>query len=182
MEFLRRVCQSAQHMDKLIEDLLKVSRVGRAEMQSQEINLAAMAETILKELAVHEPERKVEIQLQPGLKAIGDERLVKVAMENLLQNAWKFTAKTQAPRIEVGQTQNGERAFFVRDNGAGFNMAYANRSWVFSVCTRPGEFRYRVGLATTQRYYQPPWRPCLGRGQSRRGRNLLFTLPHHEHS
>jgi len=184
LEFLRRVCQSAQHMDKLIEDLLKLSRVGRAEIQSHEIDLGAMAETILKELAAHEPERKVDIQLQPGLKAFGDERLVKVAMENLLQNAWKFTAKTQTPRIEVGQTHNGERAFFVRDNGAGFDMSYANRLFgVFQRLHTTSEFPGTgVGLATTQRIINRHGGHVWAEAKPDAGATFYFTLPQHEHS
>ena len=126
----------------------------------------------------------MEIQLHPDLRGIGDERLVKVAMENLLQNAWKFTARTSTPRIEVGQMKDGDRAFFVRDNGAGFDMTYANRLFgVFQRLHTSSEFPGTgVGLATTQRIINRHGGHIWAEGKVDGGATFYFTLPQHERS
>jgi PAS domain S-box-containing protein len=151
-EFLRRACESSHQMDRLIEDLLKLSRVGRSELQHQDVNLSALAESVVVELRQSEPKRKARFVIAPGLQAQGDERLLRIVLENLLRNAWKFTSKLSESLIEVGFVSPQE-AFFVRDNGAGFDMAYASK--LFGVFQRlhsttdfPGT---GVGLATVQR-------------------------------
>src|SRR5262249_23150191 len=126
-EFLRRACESSHHMDRLIEDLLKLSRVGRSELQRQEVDLSEVCSKIAAELQHSEPKRSVEFVITPGLKAQADERLLRIVLDNLLRNAWKFTGNKRKARIEFGVTDEKPKAFFVRDDGAGFDMTYADR-------------------------------------------------------
>ncbi len=181
-EFLRRVCQSSQQMDKLIEDLLKLSRAGRTEMQVRRLNLSAIAESIIAELRKNEPERAVEIKIEPGLEVCADERLLKVALDNLLQNAWKFSSKQPRARIEIGANAGSVPAFFVRDNGAGFDMAFANRLFgVFQRLHTSSEFPGTgVGLATAQRIINRHGGRIWAEAEIDKGACFYFTLPAHE--
>jgi PAS domain S-box-containing protein len=181
-EFLRRACQSSQQMDRLIEDLLKLSRVGRSEMQQKRVDLSQMARSIAAELQKAEPERAVEFIIAPGLEASGDERLLRVALENLLRNAWKFTSKQKEARIEFGFTSEPEPAFFVRDNGAGFDMAYAGRLFgVFQRLHTAGEFPGTgVGLATVQRILNRHGGRVWGNAKVEGGATFYFALPEAE--
>jgi PAS domain S-box-containing protein len=129
--YLERVRSETQHMNLLINDLLKLSRLTRTEMKLENINLSAIAQTIAKNLLEAEPDRQVEFEIQPELQANGDGRLLQIALTNLLDNAFKFTGKIPQALIQFGETEvEGERAFFVRDNGAGFDMAYVNKLFV----------------------------------------------------
>ena len=181
-EFLRRACQSSQQMDRLIEDLLKLSRVGRSEMQQKRVDLSQMARSIAADLQKAEPERAVEFAITPGLEASGDERLLKVALENLLRNSWKFTSKQKDARIEFGFTREPEPAFFVRDNGAGFDMAYAGRLFgVFQRLHTVGEFPGTgVGLATVQRILIRHGGRVWGNAKVEGGATFYFALPEAE--
>lgn len=178
-EFLRRVCDSCAHMDRLIEDLLKLSRVGRAELQHREVSLSRLAESIFADLRKADPGRDVKVEVTPGLVARGDERLLRVALDNLIRNSWKFTLKTPRPEIEFGFSTAGRPAFFVRDNGAGFDPAYASR--LFSVFQRlhsAGEFPGTgVGLATVQRIIRRHGGETWATGAVNRGACFYFTLP-----
>lgn len=180
-EFLKRVSDSSQHMDRLIEDLLKLSRVGRAELKKQAIDLTAITWSVIADLQKAEPERKVEITVQPGLRAYGDERLVRVALDNLLRNAWKFTGKVAEPEITIGRTTDGERPFFVRDNGAGFDMTYASRLFgVFQRLHTSSEFPGTgVGLATVQRIINRHGGRVWAESKLNDGATFYFTLPEH---
>jgi light-regulated signal transduction histidine kinase (bacteriophytochrome) len=178
-EFLRRVSESSQHMDRLIEDLLKLSRVGRAELKKSTVYLSKMAASIVAELRKTEPKREVQVIIEPGLCAKADERLLHVAMDNLLQNAWKFTGKTACPKIELGKTSNPDPAFFVRDNGAGFDMAYASRLFgVFQRLHTTSEFPGTgVGLATVKRIISRHGGTVWGESKLNEGTTFYFTLP-----
>ena len=178
-EFLRRSCESSQMMDRLIEDLLKLSRVTRAELQRRPVDLSSIAESIAAELRAADPQRAVEFVIAQDLKTEGDEHLLRVALENLLRNAWKFTSKLPEARIEVGSTLTPNRAFFVRDNGAGFDMAYANK--LFSVFQRlhsTSEFSGTgIGLATVQRIINRHGGRAWATGEVNHGATFYFTLP-----
>jgi len=152
-DYLHRVCDSCHHMDRLIEDLLKLSRVGRKELQPAKIDLAAMARDLIAELRKSDPEREVEVLIAPELPAYGDPRLLGVVMDNLLRNAWKFTRDQAHPRIEIGAVAGSEPTFYVRDNGAGFDMAYTDKLFgVFQRLHSPSDFPGTgVGLATVKR-------------------------------
>jgi two-component system NtrC family sensor kinase len=153
-EHLGRVRAAAQRMGELIDDLLQLSRVGRTELSRGRVNLSGLARSVATDLSKNEPDRKVEFDIQDELIADADRQLMKVAFENLLGNAWKFTSKIAAARIEFGADQgDGGTVYFVRDNGAGFNMNYAEK--LFSPFQRlhgdadfPGT---GIGLATVYR-------------------------------
>jgi signal transduction histidine kinase len=177
-EFLRRACESTEAMDRLIEDLLKLSRLTRVEVQRRPVNLSALAESVADELHKSEPERNVEFVIPPDLKTEGDERLLRVALDNLLRNAWKFTNGRPGARIEVGLTSQEPRAFFVRDNGVGFDMAFATK--LFKVFQRlhsatqfPGS---GVGLATVQRIVNKHGGRTWATGEVNQGATFYFTL------
>jgi light-regulated signal transduction histidine kinase (bacteriophytochrome) len=141
-------------MGQLIEDLLQLSRLTRSEMRCERVDLSALAQEILDVLRAAEPERKIETAITPGIIVKGDRRLLQVALENLLSNAWKFTSKQPRARIAFGQTQVDEKqAFFVQDNGVGFDMAYADQLFgAFQRLHRTTEFPGTgIGLATVQR-------------------------------
>jgi two-component system NtrC family sensor kinase len=127
-DYLTRVRAGAQRMGELIDDMLELSRVGRGELRRQHVELTALAREIVARLQSSEPDRPIEITLEPELNAEADPGLLKIVLENLLGNAWKFTSKVPSARIEVGRTLVPEgHAFFVRDNGAGFSMSYADK-------------------------------------------------------
>ena len=178
-EFLRRACESSQHMDSLIEDLLKLSRVGRSELKRQEVNLSALAQSIAAELRRAEPKRQVKFILTADLKAQGDERLLRIMLENLLRNAWKFTGRQPQAVIEFGWVKEPEAAFFVRDNGAGFDVAYAGRLFgVFQRLHSASEFPGTgIGLATVQRIINRHGGRVWAEGEVDRGARFYFTLP-----
>jgi signal transduction histidine kinase/HAMP domain-containing protein len=154
-EYLGRIRMATQRMAELIDALLELSRVTRAELSRTPLDLTAMARTITDEFCHREPARAVDLVLAEGLTTSGDQPLLRVALENLLGNAWKFTAhKTQA-RIEIGSLRqpDGVLVYFVRDNGAGFDMQYVHKLFgAFQRLHRVGEFPGTgIGLATVQR-------------------------------
>lgn len=152
-EHLERVRAAARRMSQLIDDMLHLSRVSRAELRREETDLAALAREIAAELRRNHPERPVEFEAAPAA-AQCDPRLVRIALENLLGNAWKFTGRCDRPRVEFGAAErDGKPLYFVRDNGAGFDMAYAKRLFgAFQRLHSDDEFPGTgVGLATVQR-------------------------------
>jgi len=182
-EFLKRACQSSQQMETLIEDLLKLSRVSRSELQRQEVNLSRIAESVASELKKSDPQRGVEFVIEPSLEARGDERLLRVALDNLLRNAWKFTGKQPCAKIEVGSSKGPPQAFFVRDNGAGFDMTYSSRLFgVFQRLHTVSEFPGTgIGLATVQRIVARHGGRVWATGEVNRGATFFFTLPPDEY-
>jgi PAS domain S-box-containing protein len=152
---LDRVRNAALRMAHLIDDLLRLGRLTRQEMRRELVDLSAMAREILAELALEEPERRPEIVIADGLMLGADRSLIRIALDNLLRNAWKFTGHRQGARIEVGATRqpDGSVAFFVADNGAGFDMAFAGKLFgVFQRLHGAQEFPGTgIGLATVQR-------------------------------
>ena len=128
-QYLSRIRLGTQRMGELIEDLLELSKTGRAELRRVEVELSGLARSVVDELARANPDSGVEVSIQPELRARADQHLIRVVLENLLGNAWKFTSKRRDPRIEFGGSvaPGGERIFFIRDNGAGFDMAHADR-------------------------------------------------------
>jgi light-regulated signal transduction histidine kinase (bacteriophytochrome) len=179
-DFLRRACASSRHMDKLIADLLQLSRVGRSEMQRQPVNLSALALAIAAELRQAEPDRAADFLIAPDLRAEGDERLLRVALDNLLRNAWKFTRHKPRTCIQFGAVAEPQPAFFVRDNGAGFDMAYAAKLFgVFQRLHSTSEFPGSgVGLATVQRIINRHGGRTWALGAPGQGATFYFTLPH----
>jgi PAS domain S-box-containing protein len=127
-DYLSRIIAGADKMNTLIDDMLSLSRVSRQEMNIQQVNLSDIAAHVIKELRRNDPDREVEILIEQGLSVSGDARLLDIALTNLLGNAWKYTAKAEHPRIEFGRGEHeGEPAYFIRDNGAGFDMKDADK-------------------------------------------------------
>jgi signal transduction histidine kinase len=178
-DFLRRTCDAGAQMEKLIEDLLKLSRVARGEIDHREIDLSAIAQEIAGDLSSSEPGRKVEFAITPGVSAHGDERLLRLVIDNLLRNAWKFTGKKPEARIEFGRTNGESSPFFVRDNGIGFDMAYAGKLFgVFQRLHSPAEFAGSgVGLAIVQRVVNRHGGRVWAEAKLNTGATFYFTLP-----
>jgi light-regulated signal transduction histidine kinase (bacteriophytochrome) len=151
---LQRIRGASQRMGRLIDELLGLARVTRAELRIQDVDLSAMAQEIASTLSKVQPERRVRWEIEKGIVVRGDRELLAIALQNLLDNAWKFTGKVDEGVIRVGMRQeDGQPVYFVSDNGAGFDMAYASR--LFGAFQRlhhevdfPGT---GVGLAIVQR-------------------------------
>jgi PAS domain S-box-containing protein len=130
-DYLQRLQKASQHMGQLIDDMLKLSRLTRAEKNIKKVNLSEMAETIMDRLTEKDRLRKIDFVKQDNLIAEGDPNLLNILLENLLGNAYKFTKKCKRARIELGKKhQNNDTVFFIKDNGAGFNMKYANKLFI----------------------------------------------------
>lgn len=179
-EYLGRIVSGTERMTEVINDLLRLSRVSRAEMSPTECDLSQLARQIESEMRSDGPDRNVECLIQPGLSAQVDRGLIRVALENLLQNAWKFTAKRDSARIEFGASESEEgTVFFVKDNGAGFDMAYSNKLFgVFERLHRAGEFPGTgIGLATVHRIVQRHGGRIWAEAEVDKGATFYFTLP-----
>ena len=177
--YLERVREASQHMSQLIDDVLYLSRVTRADLRDQEVDLSALASLNLARLQESEPVRKVEAKIRPGVMVTGDGQLLRIALENLLENAWKFTSKQPHARIEFGVTQaSGEPTYFVRDNGAGFDMTYVDRLFgPFQRLHPQGEFPGSgIGLATVQRIIHRHGGRVWAEGLVGQGATFQFTL------
>jgi PAS domain S-box-containing protein len=177
--YVTRVRDAAQRMAELIDDLLTLSRVTRSELRRQRVDLSALAHTVLGTLQRLEPDRRVEVAIAPGLVADADPQLAAIALDNLLGNAWKFTAKRRDARIELGQIAvDGETAYFVRDNGAGFDMAYRHKLFgVFQRLHPEAEFPGTgIGLATVARITQRHRGRIWADGELGAGATFYFTL------
>lgn len=178
-DYLRRARGATQRMADLIDDLLALSRVSRTEMRSDEVDLSGLAKEIVEELRRHEPERKVSVTVEPGMAVRGDPNLLRIALQNLLHNAWKFTVKQRSANIEVGMTErDGKRVFFVRDNGVGFDMAYSGKLFgAFQRLHGDAEFSGTgVGLATVQRIIRRHGGVVWAEAAVERGAMFYFTL------
>jgi signal transduction histidine kinase len=176
---LERVRSGTQRMGQLIDDLLSLSRIARAPLAREHVDVTALARRVLADLAGRDAERAVEWSVAEGLHGRGDNRLVPVVLENLLGNAWKFSSKVASPRIEVGsETREGETVFFVRDNGAGFDMAYANKLFApFQRLHSAKEFQGTgIGLATVQRVITRHGGRIHAESAPGQGATFFFTL------
>jgi len=177
--YLQRVRSASQRMGQLIDDLLKLSRLTRGEIHFRPVDLSALAQTITADLHQRQPERQVEWVIRPNLVANGDDRLLRVALENLLGNAWKFTAKHPTARIEFGTIEdNRPLTYFIRDDGAGFNMAYADKLFgAFQRLHQVTEFDGTgIGLATVQRIIHRHGGRIWAESAVEQGATFFFTL------
>ena len=178
-DYLRRIRSATHRMGELIDDLLNLSRVTRAEMYKERIDLSKLASEVAQELKSREPKRAISLKIAEGLQAEGDSRLIRVALQNLIGNAWKFTSKRPQAEIEFGQQfSNGDRAYFVRDNGAGFDQSYASRLFgAFQRLHAANEFPGTgIGLATVQRIIHRHGGSVWAEGIVNRGATIYFTL------
>jgi len=178
--YLDRVRRATQRMGRLIDDMLKLSRITRAEFKRRNVNISNMIRAIAEEHHKSNPERLVDIAVQEGIMVQGDPNLMQIAMENLMGNAWKFTGKEAHPKIEFGTTvRDGETACFIRDNGAGFDMAYAGKLFgAFQRLHTTDEFPGTgIGLATVQRIIHRHGGKVWAEGEKGKGAVFYFTLP-----
>jgi light-regulated signal transduction histidine kinase (bacteriophytochrome) len=176
---LQRIRESAQQMGQLIDDLLTLSRVTQGELRYELVDLTALARAVLAHLQKNQPPRKAELIISEGLFANGDARFLGIVFENLLGNAWKFTGRCPVARIEVGSRQEkGYPVFFVRDNGAGFDMAYAHKLFgVFQRLHSTVEFEGTgIGLAIVQRIVRRHGGRVWAEGEVGQGATVYFTL------
>lgn len=178
-EHLNRVRKAAQYMSQLIDDLLNLSRVTRAPMQSEVINLSKTAQSVIEELQRTQTDRHVKFINKQNLNVRGDPHLLQAALENLLNNAWKFTSKREQAEIEFGsRLENEETIYFVRDNGAGFDMAYTSKLFgafqrLHAMTDYPGT---GVGLATVQRIIHRHGGRIWAEAELDKGATFFFTL------
>ncbi len=178
-QYLGRVRSEAQRMGRLIDDLLALSRVTRTEMRAEPVDLSSLAEAITDRLRTAHVDRQVELTVQPNLSARGDATLLELALTNLLDNAWKFSSTRSTARIEFGRTPvDGQQAFYVRDNGAGFDMAYSDKLFgAFQRLHRSSEFPGTgVGLATVQRIIRRHGGRIWAEAGVDEGATFYFTL------
>jgi PAS domain S-box-containing protein len=176
---LKRIRVATQRMGALIDDLLSLSRLSRSTMHTQLLDVSALVTSVAGELRKAQPERQVELRVVEGLKAEADAGLLRVAMENLLGNAWKFTSKKPNAHIEFGQCgTNGTTAFFLRDDGAGFDPAYADRLFgAFQRLHAVTEFEGTgIGLATVQRIVHRHNGRIWAESSIGQGATFYFTL------
>jgi PAS domain S-box-containing protein len=177
---LDRIVTNTQRMGQLIDDLLKLSRVTRAEMEQERVNMSEMAAKVAARLRMSQPERQVEFIVPDDIIANGDEQLLRLVLENLFDNAFKFTAKQPAAIIEFGVTdQDSDRVYFVRDNGAGFDMAYNGKLFQpFQRLHSLHEFGGTgIGLATVRRIINRHGGRVWIEGAPGNGATVYFTLP-----
>jgi light-regulated signal transduction histidine kinase (bacteriophytochrome) len=175
--YVRQMGESVRRMSKLIDDMLALARVTRAEMRKETVDLSALARKIAAELRQTDPKRDVQLVVAEGLVARADAGLLRAVLENLLANAWKFTGKVPRARIEFGCTGNPP-TYFVRDNGAGFDMTYASK--LFGAFQRlhteqqfPGT---GIGLAIVHRIIQRHGGRVWAEGEVEKGATFCFTL------
>jgi PAS domain S-box-containing protein len=178
--YLKEVRSASQEMAQLIDDVLQLARVTRSEMRREVINLSEVAQSVVGELQKAEPLRAVTINLKEGLSTQGDKRLLRIVLSNLLGNAWKFSSKEKQAEITLGGEQrNGEFSYFVRDNGAGFDMTYVNKLFgAFQRLHTAAEFEGTgIGLATVQRIINRHGGRVWAEGTVNEGATFYFTLP-----
>jgi signal transduction histidine kinase len=177
--YLDRVRAATQRMSVLIDDLLNLSRVSRAPMRTEKVELSELAEVIARELAQGNLSRRVEFRIEPGLAVYGDPPLLRVLLENLLGNSWKYTAKHERALIEFGrESRDGRSVYFVRDDGAGFDSRYVKRLFgAFQRLHADNEFPGTgVGLATVQRIVRRHGGDVWAEGAVDRGATFYFSL------
>ncbi len=179
-DYLSQIRGASREMGELIDDVLKLARVTRSEMVREKIDLSELATGILDKLRKLEPERIVKATIEDGLVAYGDKRLLEITLTNLLENAWKFTSKQKKAQIVFGfEAANGNTGYFVRDNGAGFDMAYADKLYrAFQRLHDRAEFPGTgIGLATVQRIINRHGGRVWAESEVNMGATFHFSLP-----
>jgi light-regulated signal transduction histidine kinase (bacteriophytochrome) len=177
--YLHRVRAAAQRMAELIDDMLKLSQITRADLKREPVDLKQLSETVAGELFRSHPERKVNFVVQDNLMTTGDPYLLRIALENLLGNAWKFTGKQQQARIEIGMMpESSPCVFFVRDDGPGFDMTYADKLFgAFQRLHNVTDFEGTgIGLATVQRIIHRHGGRVWAEAQLGQGATFYFSL------
>ena len=180
-ESLLRICAASERMGELIDDLLELSRVSRTEMNCERVDISALAREIADEFRDAERDRAAEFVIAEGMGAWGDRRLLRLVLENLVGNAWKYTSREEKAFIEIGLGENGggRQVYFVRDNGVGFDMKYADKLYgAFQRLHSPAEFEGSgIGLATVQRIVHRHGGDVWAEGETGKGATFFFSLP-----
>jgi len=180
-QVLNRVLASATHMDRLIDSMLEMGRITAAELRPARVDLSALAAELVQFVRSGTPKRQVQVTIAEGLQAVGDATLIRTVLTNLIENAWKFTSRRESACIEIGRSGLEDRKpiFFVRDNGAGFEMEHAKRLFgVFQRLHRQDEFPGTgVGLATTARIVEKHGGRIWAESRPNQGTTFFFTLP-----
>ena len=178
--YLLRIHEASLRMSALIEDLLSLSRLSRSELNVRAVNLSALCIEVVATMRERYPDSNVQIEIAPDMIVTADARMLRIAIENLLDNAWKYTARTAQPQVAVGM-QPGEQptVYFVRDNGVGFDMAYVNKLFVpFQRLHPPAEFQGSgIGLVTVQRILARHGGRIWAQALPGEGATFFFTLP-----
>jgi light-regulated signal transduction histidine kinase (bacteriophytochrome) len=177
--YLQRIRAGAQRMAELVDDLLELSRVGRAGLRRETVDLDELARSVIADLQRQDPDRAVVFESDPAIHAEADRGLMRVVFENLIGNAWKFTARLAAPHIELrAEARAGGTVYFVRDNGAGFDQAYAGKLFApFQRLHDDAEFPGTgIGLATVHRIIDRHRGRVWAEGVVGRGATIFFTL------
>jgi signal transduction histidine kinase len=177
--YLQRIRIATKRMVRLIDDMMKLSKISRQKLRRETVDLSAIVHEIAEELQAAEPERRVEWIIEPGRQAEADAGLLRIALQNLLDNAWKYSSKCEISRIEFGSREwNGGPAFFVRDNGAGFDMNYVHKIFdPFQRLHTAGEFSGTgIGLATVERIIQSHNGKVGAESRQPEGTTFYFTL------
>ena len=178
-QYMRRIQASGQTMLTLLEALMKLVSLARADVRRIDVDLSAAAETVAAELRRAEPDRKVDFAIQPGLRAVGDPDFLAEVLENLLGNAWKFSSRRPRARIEFGAAdRGGETAYFVRDDGAGFDPLYAGKLFMpFQRLHGAAEFPgIGAGLAIVRSIVRLHGGEVSAEGEVEKGATVTFTL------
>jgi PAS domain S-box-containing protein len=178
--YLHRIRSATTHMGELIEGMLNLSRVTRKIVEVQTVDLSMIAKEIAVELQTAEPKRRAVFEIKKDMLAFADPTLIRVVMENLLENAWKYTSRTSEAHIEFGTMEGvGRRVFFVRDNGVGFNMIYVDKLFVpFQRLHSSADFSGTgIGLATVDRIIRRHGGEVWATGDVDKGATFYFTLP-----
>jgi light-regulated signal transduction histidine kinase (bacteriophytochrome) len=178
-DYFNRVVSASRRMSQLIDAMLKIARLTRGELRDKTVNLSELAEVIAYELRKKQPERQVEFIIAPGIKVRGDNDMLRAVLENLLDNAWKFTDKHPTTKIEFGATQmEGKNVYFVRDDGAGFLMEFADKLFKpFRRLHKESEFPgIGIGLATVDRIISRHSGRIWAQGEVEKGATFFFTL------
>jgi light-regulated signal transduction histidine kinase (bacteriophytochrome) len=182
-DYLDRIQNAGIRMNEMIDGMLCLSKLTFQEVLPGDIDLSALAGEVIANLRESEPQRSVEVWIEPGMILRTDGKFLKFALQNLIGNAWKYTGKVQNPRIEVGSVEiDGERVFFVRDNGAGFDPGQAEKLFVpFKRLHSDSEFPGTgVGLAIVERVVRRHGGKVWAEGEVGRGAAFYFTLPGRE--
>ncbi len=179
VEYIQRILTSGRRMEELIQDLLELSRVTRSHFNTTAVDLSALVASVAERIAQDYQETRVELEIQANMLALGDARLLRIVVENLLSNAYKFTAHSPQPRVRFGcREERGDQVYFIQDNGAGFDEHYADKLFVpFQRLHHPSDYPGTgIGLATVQRVIRRHGGKIWGRSTGDQGAEFCFTL------
>ena len=178
-QYLQEVRNASQEMAQLIDDVLQLARVTRSEMRREEVNLNELARSVMRDLTKRDATRDVAVEISEGLCSQGDKRLLRIVLDNLLGNAWKFTSRSEHAEITFGsERRNGDTWFYVHDNGAGFDMTYVNKLFgAFQRLHTSDQFEGTgIGLATVHRIVHRHGGQVRAEGELNQGATFYFTL------